>query len=467
MKKNILIYILLLAFILRFLGVFQSFWLDEATTGVVVSDLNFKEIIFDFARSDFHPPLYYLIVKFWSLLFGTTEVSLRFVSIIFSLLTIVYLYKLGKIMFNETVGIVSALFLSIAPLHIYYSHEARMYSMAAFLATISIFYFFKVLKNKKNKAISFFAYSFFISILYLVDYVSIFIVIPMFLIFVFSKKKSYKQKFIFCISHFTLLAVFLIWFPVLKNQFNNGVQVEISNPVWWKTLGEISIKNILLIPVKFFIGRINWSNKIVYTFFVFLVSSIYLYNLKNAFDKKSKNLFFIIMISFFIGLFVSLKIPIFLYFRFLFLLPLLYLLIAYGLLKQKENIFMIFFSLIVLLNFYFSLKYLLIYQYHREDWRYAASFIRNFQTENNLVIWLSTSQQEALKYYNVADDVKYISDVNDITNKILLSRYVHDIVDPDNHIQKKIEESFDKVGEYNFNGIIFFEYNKKYEENSN
>jgi len=458
MKKTIYI-ILIVSFILSFLGVFQSFWLDEATTGIVVRNLNFKNIIFDFGRNDFHPPLYYLIVKVWSIFFGTSEIAIRFVSIIFSLLTVYFTYKLGKLIFNETVGVISALFLGIAPLQLYYSHEARMYSMASLFSVLAAFYFFKFLKSKKNNIFDLTVYAFVISILFLTDYVSIFILVSFFVILFFSKNKN-STRYLFVISHFLLLVTFLVWYPIFKNQIFSGLSVQNNNPIWWKVLGDISIKNILLFPVKFSVGRISWENNFIYLFFVLVISSIYLLNLLKSFDKKSKNIFVILLMSLLVGVVVSYFIPILLYFRFLFLLPFFYILVAYGLSKQKENLFIVLFSLIIILNFYFSLKYLFNVEYHREDWRLVSNYIRNFSNDKNLVIWLSNSQKEGLIYYKSDQYIKSVNDVNDSTEKILLSRYVYDIVDPNNEVLKIVEENFIKVKEHNFNGIIFYEYEK-------
>jgi len=83
--------ILILATILRLVSLNQSFWLDEATSGIVARDMNLSQL-FTFIRGDFHPPLYYLLLSGWGRVFGYSEISLRMPSVIFAIGTIYFLY---------------------------------------------------------------------------------------------------------------------------------------------------------------------------------------------------------------------------------------------------------------------------------------------------------------------------------------------------------------------------------------
>src|SRR3990167_2729194 len=110
----------------------ESLWLDEATTALV-SKMSFVEIFTKFLPNDFHPPFYYLFMKYWVNIFGYSEISLRLPSVIFALLTVYLVYKMfGKI---------AAILLATAPLLFYYAQEARMYSLTTFLVTL-VFYLF-------------------------------------------------------------------------------------------------------------------------------------------------------------------------------------------------------------------------------------------------------------------------------------------------------------------------------------
>src|SRR5450830_924226 len=134
--------ILGLALILRLISLNQSLWLDEATTALV-SKMSLTNIFTKFLPGDFHPPLYYLIMKYWTVVFGYTEISLRIPSIIFGLGTIYFTYLIGKKLFNKKTGLLASILMSTSGLAIYYSQEARMYMMAAFLVSAAVYFFLK------------------------------------------------------------------------------------------------------------------------------------------------------------------------------------------------------------------------------------------------------------------------------------------------------------------------------------
>lgn len=74
---------------------------------------------------DGFPPLYHLVAHWWLRLADAG--SLRYLSVVLGLLTIVAIRQLGRLSGGERVGTLSALFLAISPLHIWFSQEARAY----------------------------------------------------------------------------------------------------------------------------------------------------------------------------------------------------------------------------------------------------------------------------------------------------------------------------------------------------
>ncbi|MBN1871813.1 MAG: glycosyltransferase family 39 protein [Candidatus Omnitrophica bacterium] len=117
----------------------ESLWTDEGIA-IHTAESGINEIIKERA-SFFHGPLYYILLRYWIGIFGNTEYSIRFLSAIFGVLAILIIYKVGEIIFNKEIGLLSALLLSISSFHISYSQEARMYSLVSML-TLSSFYFF-------------------------------------------------------------------------------------------------------------------------------------------------------------------------------------------------------------------------------------------------------------------------------------------------------------------------------------
>jgi hypothetical protein len=64
--------------------------------------------------TDCNPPVYFAFLHYWIKLFGLSEFSLRFPSLIFSVASIPCLFILGKKIFNRQVGLYGALLMSLS-----------------------------------------------------------------------------------------------------------------------------------------------------------------------------------------------------------------------------------------------------------------------------------------------------------------------------------------------------------------
>src|SRR5258706_1871352 len=433
-----MIYLILWAgFVLRLISINQSLWLDEATTALVAR-MSVHDIFTKFLPGDFHPPLYYLILKFWASTFGFSEITLRVPSIIFGLGTIYLTYLIAKKIFDQTVGLISSLLVSTSGLFIYYSQEARMYMLAAFLVTTLIYLFI----NKK-----WILFSLALMFLGMTDYVALFI-IP---IFLFFGIKDWKK---ILVSLTPLLIFFTVWKSIFLEQLLGGTKSVSTFIGWWRTLGELSYKNIALIPVKFIIGRVGFENKLIYSAIIVFLVLIFGYLLYKA-RKRSNLVWACLVIPIFIGIAVSFEIPILSYFRFLFCLPAFYILFASGVEKsgRYKNILL---SIIILINLATSFYYLFTPKFYREDWRLAAKTIGNSK-----IITPSNSQKEALIYYGKEMQIVDISKISGKEPEVWLSRYVWEIFDPTDSVRKKIENlGYNRFEEFNFNGVIFRTYTK-------
>ena len=143
-----IVLILIAGLILRLFKLDQSLWLDEAINVTFVRNLNLKSLIFDYSVGDFHPPLYHILMRGWILLFGTSEIAVRLPSVILGLATVYVTYLIAKKLFENKTALISATLIATSPLHIYYSQEARMYMLAAFFTSLSVYLFVSVFKKE-------------------------------------------------------------------------------------------------------------------------------------------------------------------------------------------------------------------------------------------------------------------------------------------------------------------------------
>lgn len=116
-----------------------SFWRDEAFS-YLMAKLPIHTLLWSTAQ-DANPPLYYVLLKVWMGIFGSSEVAIRSLSLVFFWATLYVVYLILKDIFrmNEKKSMWYLLLLVINPLLHYYAFEARMYSMLAFFSTL-LFY---------------------------------------------------------------------------------------------------------------------------------------------------------------------------------------------------------------------------------------------------------------------------------------------------------------------------------------
>ena len=81
------------------------------------------------------------------LIFGNSEVVLRFIPALLGVLTIPLIYLVGKEFMDRNVGIIAAAAFAFSPFLIFYSQEARAYSMMLFFVTFCHGFLFQGLKN--------------------------------------------------------------------------------------------------------------------------------------------------------------------------------------------------------------------------------------------------------------------------------------------------------------------------------
>src|SRR3989344_5314756 len=151
MKKIVLPLILLLGLLLRlYHNTSIALWHDEAFSALYIK-YSWAEMMHRIAL-DVHPPLYYIILRFWAYIFGDGLVALRLLSIIFGILTIYAGYLLVRQIFkNETWALIAAMALALNPFQIQYSLEARMYTLGTFLALISCYLLVRAMETNNKK----------------------------------------------------------------------------------------------------------------------------------------------------------------------------------------------------------------------------------------------------------------------------------------------------------------------------
>lgn len=125
----------------------MDLWRDEAFSFVMA-----QQNIFDIIRTtaiDFNPPLYYILLHYWMILFGDSEIAMRSLSLVFYGLTLFILYEIMTQVFRIPFkkSIFYFIFIAINPFLLFYAFEARMYTMVTFFVALS---YYALWTNKKK-----------------------------------------------------------------------------------------------------------------------------------------------------------------------------------------------------------------------------------------------------------------------------------------------------------------------------
>lgn len=130
-----LAFIVALAAFLRFYHLDQlSFTHDEAYS-FWASRMSWHDLWTFLPRFDKHPPLFYSLLKLWSV-FGDSEFAMRSMTALFSVLTVPCVYVLGRLAAAPAragwMGLAAALLAAVTPVQIVHAQDARHYAGLSF-----------------------------------------------------------------------------------------------------------------------------------------------------------------------------------------------------------------------------------------------------------------------------------------------------------------------------------------------
>ena len=122
-----------------------SMWFDEAASWRLAS-FSISRIV-ELARIDNTPPLYHIILHFWLKTGASSDFAVKIPALIFGWAAVYMTFKLGGLLFDRQTALFAALVGALSFPLVHYSQENRMYSLQVLLALIHIFYFVKGLRE--------------------------------------------------------------------------------------------------------------------------------------------------------------------------------------------------------------------------------------------------------------------------------------------------------------------------------
>lgn len=317
----------------------ESFWFDEAHL-LLESQKNIR-VLFGVDIEGIHPPLYRLLIHFWMNM-GRSEIILRIPSLIFSMVSGIFIYKISKLMFNRIIALYSLFLFSISPFQIYYAQEVKMYSLLLLLSLGSAYFFLRILKE--GKFIAWVSYIFFTILSIFTHYFGFFNIFIQncFLLSYRERYRNFKLKWL--IGQLIILLLFSPWLVNFVIHFARVKSYFWIQPVQLKDL-LLTFKNFVL---GYYTANFNVSIVLIFIFILFLIgiNSIFQDKVNQESNYLSGNrklsLLFLLNYLFspllFAFLFSKFFKPIYLDRSLIISSPFLYIILALGIERIKKNI---------------------------------------------------------------------------------------------------------------------------------
>lgn len=208
-------------------------WSDEVFS-IKLIQLPLKELI-SATSQDVHPPLYYIIAKFFTLFLGNSAICFKLISIIPIIILVAYSTIWMKKRFGTFSTITFITLISLSP-QISYHVEIRMYTWAMLFVTLNAMFAYDIIQTKKRSCWILFtifglcaAYTHYYA---LITVAFIYLFLFTYLLF---QNRLYLKSCFYCIL-FTVLG-YLPWLPIAIKQFTTTT----SNNYW---IGEITLSTL-------------------------------------------------------------------------------------------------------------------------------------------------------------------------------------------------------------------------------
>lgn len=360
----------------------QSIRLDEAQS-IWIATKSVNAILY-FDAQDVLVPLYEVLLHFWLQIFGASIAAARSLSFLFFLLTLPFLYLLGKEAGDKRAAIIMTTLFSLSPFIVWYSSEARMYTLFAFITTLNHIFFLRYV-NSLGKHGKFGYIVTTIAGLY-THYFFIFLLFTqvVFLLIRLLMRKSSESRKLF-LTHIVLLFVSGIFFLPWAYYFISLGAAANTQPL----IPPPTSYNLIQSIVNFLFGfQSNSIQAILISLWPIFILSLFIIFTKNEKqDVASINYFafatFFPIIVIFLGSFVK---PIFLTRYLILVTPTLFFLIAWIISRHRSQ------TAKVILGTFLSVMFIcLVYQNIstttpvKEDYQGVATFLEQKASPSDII----------------------------------------------------------------------------------
>jgi len=418
--------ILVLAVLFRFIYIgTESLWLDEAVN-VLLCEEGWGSIREFCVDDGAHPPLYFILLHLWTLLFGQSEVAVRLPSALMGIIAVFLTCKVGYELYSRRVGLIAGFLLAISSFPVCYSQEVAPYSLLLMLTLLSFFIYIRILKEDKPGKKHLILFALVNVLLCYTHLFGVFTAGAQVLYYILYRRRYAGARNVFWVTQAVTLLVFAPWIYVL---ITNGILNDTARGLAWIPEPSLSLLNSIArgLAGAGFAGS-AWGTFLMWFLIVLCLAGIfYLPGAMRIGQKKKKaknteratrislfaepetNLILIwLLLPFVMALIISFAYKPILVDRYLIgIVPALYLLAARGIVniasligdgstRAKATTAVLF---IIVAAVTASGLYSYYADYHKLDWRGATAYIGQYAQPGDAIVFYPDYERWPFVYY--------------------------------------------------------------------
>ncbi|MBU4148834.1 MAG: glycosyltransferase family 39 protein [Candidatus Omnitrophica bacterium] len=417
---------------------------------------------FPYKNFDPQPPFYYVMLNIWMKIFGNSEQSIRMLSVLFSVLSLLIIYKFGNALTSQNTGLLAMLIMSLSPLQVWYAQEARGYTLSIFLILWAAYLLLLSLRHNKRGTWQTFTVVAIIAVY--ANYFAIYIIFAAWPLFLLKQYRPFVKKWF--LINLAIMLSFLPWAKIFLNHF-----LYIKKTFW---AANPSLISMLITFENFNLGYNAHPFAFRLSLVIFSILLLLgVYSLKREKRIILVSLLFTPIVTTFL---LSRVIPIYLDRQLMIFSPFYYLIVAQGISTTKTKKIQYFaVGLIIILaafslNNYFSnylpIKNILHHQgvHIKKPFLPAVDYIKNNWQENDIIVHGHTSTRPSFWYYLERYDLKQDTKNSPDYQRIWLvsSSWPRD-GKLENHtslLKSRLDSFYEKVKSKEFDGIFVDLYTK-------
>jgi mannosyltransferase len=221
---------------------FQPIACDELYT-LDISRMGFIEGFLYVMVNDTNPPLYYLFTHLF-------YPGIRYVSVLFGILTIPAIYFLGKEYRNETIGLLSAGIVAILYPMIYYSQYARAYAMMTFVMILFFIQFLRIRHNQNAPSSDYYLLGIVAAIALWTHLYAIFPILVTLLVIFLNNKKNVVKSFVpILVTLVAFIPLFISTIETRKEEYGNFPGIPAQDLLYFIPIEFFNIGIFVIVPL--------------------------------------------------------------------------------------------------------------------------------------------------------------------------------------------------------------------------